>query len=232
MPLTTFMLKLSMWLLIVAIVVIACMPITWWQVAGRMRGEPFDRGYPAGYWQDRLEYGDGRIAVRQELATGKERVVPVLIWMVRRRDWPCGREVVEILFEAGGGEMMKPELLAVLRDKSRPLESRHGIFLGLKKFKVFLTCCSGFNFVEDAGLACFVGLCVREARLDGRAVRIAGVGNVKRRPDSRGRGHASAAMREAQAFFAGRASPSPCWCASQGWRRSAPGWAGSRSTAG
>jgi RimJ/RimL family protein N-acetyltransferase len=55
---------------------------------------------------------------------------------------------------------------------------------------------------DDRGDAlCHVGVVVREAQLNGRGVRIGGIGGVKTHPTARGRGHATAAIRRAVAFL-------------------------------
>lgn len=48
---------------------------------------------------------------------------------------------------------------------------------------------------------CHVGIVVRDARLNGRAVRVGGIGGVKTHPAARGRGHATAAIRRATEFL-------------------------------
>src|SRR5207247_678240 len=53
---------------------------------------------------------------------------------------------------------------------------------------------------EGAAL-CHVGVILREARWNERAVRVGGIGGVKTHPDSRGQGFASAAIRVAHDFF-------------------------------
>lgn len=55
---------------------------------------------------------------------------------------------------------------------------------------------------DDGRVVAFVGIHEREARLDGRPVRVGGIGNVKTHPAARGRGHAGAALRRAAAFLA------------------------------
>jgi GNAT superfamily N-acetyltransferase len=56
--------------------------------------------------------------------------------------------------------------------------------------------------VEDAeGLACHVGIYWRDARWDGRKVRIGGIGAVATRPDCRRRGYASIALNAAMHTF-------------------------------
>ena len=55
---------------------------------------------------------------------------------------------------------------------------------------------------EGGALVAHVGLVIREATLDGRAVRIGGIGSVKTHPASRGQGYASRALERAAAFFA------------------------------
>jgi aminoglycoside 2'-N-acetyltransferase I len=53
---------------------------------------------------------------------------------------------------------------------------------------------------EGAAL-CHVGVILREARWNERAVRVGGIGGVKTHPASRGRGFASAAIQAAHDFF-------------------------------
>lgn len=48
---------------------------------------------------------------------------------------------------------------------------------------------------------CHVGVVVRDARCDGRVVRVGGVGGVKTHPATRGRGYATAAIRRALDFL-------------------------------
>ncbi|MGH8945087.1 MAG: GNAT family N-acetyltransferase [Acidimicrobiia bacterium] len=61
----------------------------------------------------------------------------------------------------------------------------------------------GVKVIDDEGrLICYAGLLMRNASHDGLPVRIGGVGGVKTHPLHRGAGHASAAMRQAQRFFA------------------------------
>jgi GNAT superfamily N-acetyltransferase len=57
--------------------------------------------------------------------------------------------------------------------------------------------------VRDAGgqALCHVGVVVRDARSDGRPVRVGGVGGVKTHPAARGRGYATAAIRRALDFL-------------------------------
>jgi GNAT superfamily N-acetyltransferase len=51
---------------------------------------------------------------------------------------------------------------------------------------------------------CYVGVLLREARWDGRAVKVGGIGGVKTHPASRGRGFAATALRRALDFFRSR----------------------------
>ena len=53
---------------------------------------------------------------------------------------------------------------------------------------------------EGAAL-CYVGVVLRDARWDDRAVRVGGIGGVKTHPASRGRGFATTAIQRALAFF-------------------------------
>jgi GNAT superfamily N-acetyltransferase len=53
----------------------------------------------------------------------------------------------------------------------------------------------------DGAALCYTGVIVREARWDGRAVRVGGIGGVKTHPASRGRGFATTAIRRALDFF-------------------------------
>lgn len=56
---------------------------------------------------------------------------------------------------------------------------------------------------DDRGcLVGYVGIVVREAAVDGQAVRIGGIGGVKTHPAARGRGYARAALRRAATFMA------------------------------
>jgi len=56
---------------------------------------------------------------------------------------------------------------------------------------------------EQGDVLCHVGLFLREATWDDRAVRIGGIGGVATRADSRGRGLATAAMQRAVAELGG-----------------------------
>jgi GNAT superfamily N-acetyltransferase len=56
---------------------------------------------------------------------------------------------------------------------------------------------------EGAAL-CYVGVVLRDARWDDRAVRVGGIGGVKTHPASRGRGFATAAIQRALDFFHGQ----------------------------
>jgi aminoglycoside 2'-N-acetyltransferase I len=61
----------------------------------------------------------------------------------------------------------------------------------------------GIPVWDDAGaLVGYVGIVAREATLDGRAVRVGGIGGVKTHPAARGQGHARAALGRAAAFMA------------------------------
>ena len=53
---------------------------------------------------------------------------------------------------------------------------------------------------EDAAL-CYVGVVLRDARWNDRAVRVGGIGGVKTHPASRGRGFATTAIQRALDFF-------------------------------
>ena len=54
----------------------------------------------------------------------------------------------------------------------------------------------------DGGAAlCYVGVVLREARWNNRAVRVGGIGGVKTHPAARGRGFATTAIRQALGFF-------------------------------
>ena len=53
---------------------------------------------------------------------------------------------------------------------------------------------------EGAAL-CYVGVILRDARWDGRGVKVGGIGGVKTHPAFRGRGLATAATRQAFDFF-------------------------------
>jgi predicted N-acetyltransferase YhbS len=55
---------------------------------------------------------------------------------------------------------------------------------------------------EGGDLVAHVGLIIRDATLDGRAVRIGGIGSVKTHPAARGQGHAGRALEQAASFFA------------------------------
>ncbi len=55
---------------------------------------------------------------------------------------------------------------------------------------------------EGEQLVSHVGIVVRDVTLDGREVRIGGIGSVKTHPAARGRGHAGVALRRASVFFA------------------------------
>ena len=52
-------------------------------------------------------------------------------------------------------------------------------------------------WAPDDGLVAHVGIVIREGALDGKPVRIGGVGSVKTHPRAEGRGYASAALRRA-----------------------------------
>lgn len=54
---------------------------------------------------------------------------------------------------------------------------------------------------EGSALATHVGMVLRQALHDGRAVRIGGIGGVKTHPAARGRGYAEQGMRRAIDFF-------------------------------
>ena len=54
---------------------------------------------------------------------------------------------------------------------------------------------------QDRRLLSAVGMYLRNGRHDEEAVRIGGIGGVMTDPDHRGRGHASAALRQADALF-------------------------------
>ena len=56
---------------------------------------------------------------------------------------------------------------------------------------------------EGAAL-CYVGVILRDARWNDRAVRVGGVGGVKTHPACRGRGFAATAIRRALDFFRGQ----------------------------
>ena len=55
---------------------------------------------------------------------------------------------------------------------------------------------------DDDQLVAHVGIVVRDATLDGREIRIGGIGSVKTHPAARGRGYAGQAIGRAAAFFA------------------------------
>lgn len=56
---------------------------------------------------------------------------------------------------------------------------------------------------DDAGtLVGYVGIVAREVTLDGRAVRVGGIGGVKTHPAARGKGYARAALQQAATFMA------------------------------
>lgn len=59
---------------------------------------------------------------------------------------------------------------------------------------------------EGDGVVCHVGMYEREGTHDGALRRIAGIGGVMTAPDARGRGYASAAMREAERRMRARRS--------------------------
>lgn len=56
----------------------------------------------------------------------------------------------------------------------------------------------------DGAALCYVGLILREARWNDRAVKVGGIGGVKTHPASRGRGFATTAMQRALDFFRGQ----------------------------
>jgi GNAT superfamily N-acetyltransferase len=53
----------------------------------------------------------------------------------------------------------------------------------------------------EGAVLCYVGVLLREARWNGRAVRVGGIGGVKTHPASRGRGFATTALQRALDFF-------------------------------
>ncbi len=53
----------------------------------------------------------------------------------------------------------------------------------------------------EGGALCYVGMILREARWNERAVKVGGIGGVKTHPDSRGRGLATTAIQRALDFF-------------------------------
>ncbi len=55
---------------------------------------------------------------------------------------------------------------------------------------------------DDGALVGYVGIVARDVTLDGRAVRVGGIGGVKTHPAVRGKGYARAALRRAAAFMA------------------------------
>lgn len=59
---------------------------------------------------------------------------------------------------------------------------------------------SVIGWLEGAAL-CYVGIILREARWNDRAVRVGGIGGVKTHPSSRGRGFATTAIQQALDFF-------------------------------
>ena len=85
---------------------------------------------------------------------------------------------------------------------------------------------------EGAAL-CYVGVVLRDARWDDRAVRVGGIGGVKTRPTSRGRGLATTAIQRALDFFReqGDVDFLASWSASRAWCRSTSAWAGAGSPA-
>jgi GNAT superfamily N-acetyltransferase len=56
---------------------------------------------------------------------------------------------------------------------------------------------------DEGAALCYVGIVLRDARWNDRAVRVGGIGGVKTHPSSRGRGFATAAIRRALDFFRG-----------------------------
>jgi aminoglycoside 2'-N-acetyltransferase I len=60
-------------------------------------------------------------------------------------------------------------------------------------------CIIGWDAEGDAN--CYVGIVLREARWNDRAVRVGGIGGVKTHPASRGRGFATKAIQRALDFF-------------------------------
>lgn len=55
---------------------------------------------------------------------------------------------------------------------------------------------------DEGALVGYVGIVAREATLDGRAVRVGGIGGVKTHPAARGQGYARAALGRAATFMA------------------------------
>jgi GNAT superfamily N-acetyltransferase len=60
---------------------------------------------------------------------------------------------------------------------------------------------SVIGWVADGVALCHVGVLLREARWNDRAVQVGGIGGVKTHPASRGRGFATMALQRALAFF-------------------------------
>lgn len=57
-------------------------------------------------------------------------------------------------------------------------------------------------FIRDANqLVAYIGMLVRQGKCDDRPVLIGGIGGVKSHPEVRGKGYASAGMKEAGAFL-------------------------------
>jgi len=54
---------------------------------------------------------------------------------------------------------------------------------------------------DDGRLVSHVGMLTRTVEVNGTSTTIGGIGGVKTHPDARGRGHASAALQTASAFF-------------------------------
>ena len=61
-----------------------------------------------------------------------------------------------------------------------------------------------FGWDAEGAALCYVGVVLRNARWDDRAVRVGGIGGVKTHPASRRRGFATAAIRRALHFFHGQ----------------------------
>ena len=74
---------------------------------------------------------------------------------------------------------------------------------------------------------CYVGVILREAHWNDRAVKVGGIGGVKTHPDSRRRGLAAGAIQRCSTSSGDRAtSISDCWFARRSWCRSTSASAG------
>jgi hypothetical protein len=114
-------------LLVIGIGVAISFPAGQWGVIGLVRGDSFFHGRPTSYW--RFELGDitfgGHERATNELVQGGPAAVPVLVDMLRGKEWHDRCEAADILARIGPkAQDAVPALVQAMKDPEQHVRWR------------------------------------------------------------------------------------------------------------